>query len=106
MVDVTISQPLENSSVETTTFDTFKTTGEDIAITTNEELVITTGESLTNCSHCLSNKYLKHYYAKGCKPIFDDNCNDCPKFFDCDKKVEIILANDGSSLLMNCRIVV
>jgi len=40
------------------------------------------------CAECLDDKYLKHYYAKGCKPIEGEIiCNKpCPKYFDCPKK--------------------
>jgi hypothetical protein len=39
------------------------------------------------CSDCLDDKYLKHYYAKGCKPFFEITCKKpCPKYFECPKK--------------------
>ena len=48
-----------------------------------------------DCSECLDIKYLSHYFAKGCKPVYDDHCNDCPKKFDCSHKEEVIVGNDG-----------
>jgi hypothetical protein len=40
-----------------------------------------------DCSDCLDDKYLKHYNAKGCKPIFEITCKrPCPKYFECPRK--------------------
>jgi hypothetical protein len=40
-----------------------------------------------DCLNCLDDKYLKHYYAKGCEPIFEITCKKpCPKYFKCPKK--------------------
>lgn len=93
MLDLTPTEPLEISSTSTPT--TTAAYSSEIARTTDGGEIVTDRQSVADCSHCLPNKYLNHYYAKGCKPIFDDNCNNCPKMFDCDKKVEVIAANDG-----------
>ena len=73
--------------------------------TTSNTQLPTTDESMVmsgnDCSQCLEPKYLKHYYAKGCKPVLDENCNNCPKKFDCSEKVNIVVGSDGKSKKSN-----
>lgn len=48
------------------------------------------GFTSSECKKCLNEKYLQHYYAKGCKPVEaeENQCGEfCPKLFDCPKPI-------------------
>ena len=92
----TESESLSSEEISLTT-ESVKDSNDEIETIFEPEVTTTAEEEVPteDCSHCLQRKYLNHYSAKGCTPILDENCKECPKSFDCSEKEEKVVENDG-----------